>query len=306
MPSVQPRPVPVPDPAPAPSDPGPGRRPASPLLPAVVLAVAIVLAPVVWVLMQGPRDGDGAAPAVDSGARIEIEMLRQQIEMLEQKMRELETRIAFRPAPDDEQLPFWDPDDPDPDWPRDTANQIIGSYAQVVVIPERRSLNRGMTVATPRFLEELLGRPRDTLSDDCEPVTNEQLRARLVLAEVGPIRVRMVEPAVESLQKVLDAIRKADPDLYARIGTAGSLCVRRIRGSVDSLSSHAFGLAVDLVIDGRLDSFGSGMTQLGLTILAEFFAAEGWIWGAAFGREDSMHFEVSREKLLQWRAEGRI
>ncbi len=306
MRAVSLRPAQVPDTDPAPFDPGPGRRPAPRLLPAAVLAAAILLAPVVWVLMQGQRGGDGAAPAVDSGARIEIEMLRQQIETLEQKVRELETRIGFRPAPDEEQLPFWDPEDPDPDWPRDTANQIIGNYAQVVVIPERRSLNRGMTVATPQFLEELLGRPRETLTDACEPVTNEALRAKLVLADVGPIRVRMVRPAVESLERVLEAVRKADPDLHARIGSAGSLCVRRIRGSVDSLSSHAFGLAVDLVIDGRLDSFGGGMTQLGLTILADFFAAEGWIWGAAFGREDSMHFEISRERLLQWRAEGRI
>ena len=279
------------------------------LVPAALLAAAIVLAPVVWFLSQAafqPDAGDGA-PAVDSGARIEIEMLRQQIESLERKLMELETRIVHRPPPaDDEQLPFFDPDDPDIDWPRDTVNQILDSYAQVVVIPDRRSLNQGMSVATPSFLEELLGRPRDTLSDDCEPMTNEELRARLVLAEVGPIRVRMLEPAAESLQRVFDQVRRIDPDLYDRIGTAGSLCVRRIRGTVDRLSSHAFGTAVDLTIDGRLDSFGSGMTQLGLTILADFFAAEGWIWGAAFGREDSMHFEVSRETLMQWREEGRL
>lgn len=280
------------------------------LLPAVILSAAIVLAPVLWFVLQGlqqdPRSGDGA-PAIDSGARIEIEMMRQQIESLERKLEELETRIAHRPGPDaDTQLPFHDPDDDDPDWPRDTVNQILESYAQVVVIPARRTLNRDMTVATPRFLEELLGRPRETLSDECEPMDNAELRARLALAEVGPIRVRMLEPAIESLQRVFEEVRRADPDLYDRIGSAGSLCVRRIRGTVDRMSSHAFGTAVDLTIDNRLDGFGSGMTQLGLTILADFFAAEGWIWGAAFSREDSMHFEVSREKLLEWREEGRI
>lgn len=280
------------------------------LLPSAILAVAILLAPVVWFVAQGLLTGDergDGTPAVDSGARIEIEMLRQQIESLERKLVEMETRIAFRRSPDDEeQLPFWDPDDPDADWPRDTVNQILDSYAQVVVIPARRTLNQGMTVATPNFLEELLGRPRQTLSDDCEPMTNETLREMLVLEEVGPIRVRMLKPAVESLHRVFQEVRRTDPDLYDRIGTAGSLCVRRIRGTTDRLSSHSFGTAVDLTIDGRLDDFGSGMTQLGLTILADFFAAEGWIWGAAFGREDSMHFEVSRETLLQWREEGRI
>ena len=53
-------------------------------------------------------------------------------------------------------------------------------------------------------------------------------------------------------------------------------------------------------------AFYYGKTQLGLTLLADFFNKEGWIWGAGFGREDSMHFEVSREKLLQWRRLGQI
>ena len=59
-------------------------------------------------------------------------------------------------------------------------------------------------------------------------------------------------------------------------------------------------------IDGVLDDFADGRTQLGLTILADLFQAEGWIWGAGFGREDSMHFEVSRELLEKWRQLGEI
>jgi len=278
-------------------------------LPLYILAAAIVLAPVLWFALQSLEgEGEvGGGPAVDSGARIEIEMLRQQIDQMQERLNEMETRIAMRPDPSQEELlPFYDRDDPDADWPRDTENTILDSYAQVVVIPSRRSLNEGMTVASPNFLEGLLGRPRPDLSDDCQPMTNPALRELLVIEEVGPIRVQMLEPAVESLRRVFTEIRRADPDLYERIGTAGSLCVRQIRGTRDRLSSHSFGTAVDLNIDGRLDAFGAGTTQLGLTILADFFAAEGWIWGAAFGREDSMHFEVSRETLLEWREEGRI
>ena len=278
-------------------------------LPVYILAVAILVAPFVWFALQslGSTEFNDGGPAVDSGARIEIEMLRQQIESLNNRLDEMETRIALRPDPSqDELLPYYDRDDPDAEWPRDTENLILDSYSQVVVIPSRRALNEGMTVASPGFLEELLGRPREDLSDECQPMTNPDLRDLLVLDEVGPIRVHMLKPAVESLRSVFAEIRRADPDLYDRIGTAGSLCVRQIRGTFDRLSSHAFGTAVDLNIDGRLDAFGAGTTQLGLTILADFFAAEGWIWGAAFGREDSMHFEVSREKLLEWREEGRI
>ena len=46
------------------------------------------------------------------------------------------------------------------------------------------------------------------------------------------------------------------------------------------------------------------VTPAGLTILADFFHAEGWVWGAGFQREDSMHFEISRRQLDEWLAEG--
>jgi hypothetical protein len=116
----------------------------------------------------------------------------------------------------------------------------------------------------------------------------------------------MLKPAVESMRRVFEQIKATDATLYDRISTAGALCVRRIRGSQNSVSTHAFGLAVDLNIDGVLDTLGDGKTQLGLTIIADFFQEEGWFWGASFGREDSMHFEVSREMITRWRAEGKL
>lgn len=279
------------------------------LLPAILVAVAIVLAPVIWLfgsrflLTEDASDG----MAVDSGARIEIELLRSQIEGLEQAMATLQQEISSIPsgaADGDVGAPY---DEEDMAFPDDGENAILDSYAQVVLIANRRdAVNEQMTTATPSFLEGMLGRPREVLTDDCEPMTNETLKAMLVVEDVGPIKVQMLKPAVDSMRRVFEKVRAVDEDLYNRISTAGSLCVRRIRGSEASLSSHAFGLSVDLNIDGHLDTLGDGKTQLGLTILADFFEAEGWIWGAGFGREDSMHFEVSREKLEEWRAAGEI
>jgi hypothetical protein len=137
-------------------------------------------------------------------------------------------------------------------------------------------------------------------------MTNPRLASKLVLEDVGPIRVRMLKPAADSIRRVFEEVRVTDPDLYARIDTAGSLCVRQIRGTRGRASTHAFGLAVDLNIDGVLDTLGDGRTQLGLTILADFFKSEGWVWGASWGREDSMHFEVSRQKLDEWIQAGAL
>lgn len=185
-------------------------------------------------------------------------------------------------------------------------NDIIDNYAQVVIIPNRRNVNQGLKVGGPRFLEQFLGRPRETLSDTCQPMTNPKLKAMLKVEQVGPIRVSMLQPALDSLRRVFANVEAADPDLYARINTAGALCVRQIRGTRGRTSTHSFGLAVDLNIDGQLDTLGDGKTQLGLTIIADFFREEGWVWGASFSREDSMHFEVSRQKLEEWRADGKI
>ena len=275
------------------------------LLPASIVAVAVILAPVLWVgLTWFLSEEDFQGSAVDSGARIEIEVLRQQVEDLQSRMETLENEVARLPAGNSGGNFRSDADAEDALLRGTGPNDIIDAYAQVVLIANRTEVNRGLEVAGSDYLEAALGRPRDVLSDTCQPMTNENLRSKLVLTEVGPIRVNMLQPAVDSLRRVFANVERADPDLYARINTSGSLCVRRIRGTTNRLSTHSYGLAVDLNIDGQLDNFTDGKTQLGLTILADFFHAEGWVWGAGFQREDSMHFEISRRQLDEWLAEG--
>ena len=276
-------------------------------VPALIIAAALVLVPVVWFglsILLSKDDFGGSA--VDSGARIEIEMLRQQVEDLQSRMESLQSEVARLPAQGGLQPQSADPDAEDEILRGTGPNEILDAYAQVVLIADRLNVNRGLEVASSRYLQEKLGRPREDLNDTCQPMTNERLASRLVREEVGPITVVMLQPAVDSLRRVFENIRRADPDLYARINTAGSLCVRLIRGSATSLSTHSYGLSVDLNIDGRLDNFTDGKTQLGLTILADFFNAEGWVWGAGFRREDSMHFEVSRKQLDEWLANGEL
>lgn len=287
------------------------------LVPALILAFAIVLAPVVWFTMQWAMDNTGgySGPAIDSQARIEIEILNQQVEDIRLRMediregmsalgQEVRNRPAFQP-----QVPTLQPAAPTDGaevFQQNGTNDIIDAYAQVVLIADRRNVNKGLKIAGGRYLTEKLGLPRQNLSDKCEPMTNPRLKSKLKTTQVGPIRVTMLQPALDSLARVFENVRITDPDLYARINTAGALCVRRIRGTTNRVSTHSFGLAVDLNIDGKLDTLGDGRTQLGLTILADFFRTEGWVWGASWRREDSMHFEISRKQLDQWLAEGKL
>lgn len=166
--------------------------------------------------------------------------------------------------------------------------------------------NKGITQPKNRTMMELLGPPRDSYNTDCQPVTNEHLKSLMDTRAVGPITVTMLKPALDSLQRVMDRLKKSDPDIYAKVGTAGAVCARFIRGSTTSVSNHSWGTAVDLTLEGQLDPFADGGTQFGLLILAEYFNDEGWFWGAAYQREDSMHFEVGEETLRQWQAEGKL
>ena len=284
-----------------------------PVIIAVMTVITIGLGVLVW-LQLADTDADtsdydsdsfseGGGAAVDSGARIELEKLRQQIEGLSEQTKTLERRLSVlesRPT-----APATGQQDQGV-IPRDGPNQIIDSYASVVLIANRRKVNQDLRLASPSYLESVFGKPREVLSDKCQSMTNERLADKLSVETVGPIRVHMVRPAVESLRRVFNKIEDTDPDLYARINTAGSLCVRHIRGAPGRTSTHAFGLSLDLNIDGQLDTLGDGRTQLGLTILADFFRTEGWFWGASFSREDSMHFEVSRNLVEQWIAEGAL
>lgn len=283
------------------------------VIPAIIIAAAILIAALLFVFVPPllnnaglPANGGGS---VDSAARIELELLRGEVEAIKAANLALSEQVnsiagqiaALQAAPvaptTDGSVARATPLGP---------NTLLNSYDQVVLVADRRNLNQGLTVPTPSFLIDTLGRPREALSDNCDSMENERLRALLTTRQVGPIEVTMLEPALESLARIFDTIKGVDPDLYARINTAGALCVRRIRGSVSSVSTHSFGLAVDINIDGVLDTLGDGRTQLGLTILSDFFNAEGWVWGAAYSREDSMHFEVSREKVEEWVAAGNL
>lgn len=279
-------------------------------VPLIVGAIFTLAAPLVvlgiYQVIPRSADQDLEARAALDGLRSEVAAMQEQISELRAYMQQMEADIESINAGNGLAMdsPIVDPDMvQQPDRP---PNPVQDAYADLVLIADRATINRGLEVATPSFLEGFLGRPRAVLTDDCEPMENPKLAAMLVVADVGNFKVQMLQPAVDSLLRVMEKVRELDVDLYESIGTAGSLCVRRIRGTIDRTSSHSFGLAVDLTIAGRLDGFADGKTQLGLTMIQDIFRAEGWAWGAGFGREDSMHFEVSRRTLEAWRAEGRI
>ena len=105
--------------------------------------------------------------------------------------------------------------------------------------------NREVIRPTPEVLREVLGEPRQSYSQDCQPVTNPKLVALIETRQIGTFKLSMIRPALDSLQQVVQRLKTEEPDLYAALGTAGALCARYVRGSGRSVSSHAWGAAVE-------------------------------------------------------------
>lgn len=170
----------------------------------------------------------------------------------------------------------------------------------------RERFNKGITQPRNKTMLALLGRPREDLGTDCRGITNPRLKGLVETRQIGPIKATMLKPALDSLERIFAKLKEDEPDIYAKLGTAGALCVRLIRGSASSVSNHSFGTAIDITLQGELDPFADGTMQIGLVILAEHFNDEGWYWGGGYNREDGMHFEVGEETLKKWVDEGLI
>jgi hypothetical protein len=174
------------------------------------------------------------------------------------------------------------------------------------LVPVPAGINPHVTNAKQATMLALLGSPRKNFTDGCQPVTDPEL-ARLRRTEsVGPFRVTGLTPAVESLRAVIDEIRIKLPAVHAALGSAGMECARLVRGSQHSISNHSWGTAVDLKLNGVLDRRGDNLVQQGLVDIAPIFNRHGWFWGAGFGAEDAMHFEIGDGLIRKWSADGRL
>jgi D-alanyl-D-alanine carboxypeptidase len=174
------------------------------------------------------------------------------------------------------------------------------------MIANREKFNQGVTQPRNKTMMALLGPPRTDYGTDCRSISNPNLKALVETRQIGPIKATMLKPALDSLERIVAKLKEDEPDIYAKLGTAGALCVRFIRGSNSSVSNHSWGTAIDITLQGELDPFADGTMQIGLVILAEHFNKEGWYWGGGYNREDGMHFEVGEETLKAWVEGGQL
>lgn len=285
----------------------------------IIVAIGVVVAAIAFAVVTTLID------TADGGTDLRLQRLEESVKRLEATAAENRTRAEAQAAEltrlredlsllanrspvalplDSVPLPEADPAAllPDEDFENQPATENLTEQMKLA----KTRFNKGITQPRNKTMLALFGQPRDRYNTDCQSVTNPHLKELLEKRTIGPITVTMVKPALDSLERVMNRLKETDPDIYAKVGTAGALCVRFIRGSTTSISNHSWATAIDLTLEGKLDGFADGGTQFGLLILAEYFNEEGWFWGAAYNREDSMHFEVGEETLRQWQTEGKL
>ena len=174
---------------------------------------------------------------------------------------------------------------------------------KLVPKPAAGTINTGLVAASNSLMLAAFGQPllAGNYTSQCQEPTNPLLRRNLVTDTVGSFKVTGLVPAVLSLKEVMVDIQSEQPQVYAALGTAGMLCCRLVRGSTTSISNHSWGTAIDLTLDGVLDTRGDDLVQSGLTLIAPIFNRHGWYWGAGFSTEDGMHFEGSAAKIGEWK-----
>lgn len=183
----------------------------------------------------------------------------------------------------------------------------MADFLELIPLPAPGGVNQGIHAPTAGFLEQLLGMPRDSFTGDCQPPNNPSFKRLVTTASIGPFRVTGLKPAVKSLTEIFTDVKHAQPELHDMLASNGMLCCRfrHIHGkNVPPPSSHSWGTALDLILGGKTDVQGDRKVLRGLAVLAKFFNAHNWVWGATFPQEDAMHFEVSQELLLRWKDTG--
>lgn len=182
----------------------------------------------------------------------------------------------------------------------------MSKYTKLVPVPSKDSMNTGLSSCPTSYIERNFGAPvpRKNVTSKCQSPTVAAWKRVIKTRDVGPFQATGHVRFLEVLAKAFATLENANPDLYARIGNLGCLCVRWVRGKPGIYSNHSWGLAIDLTIDGILDERGDDKVQAGLLEVYAAFKKHKLFWGAEFQTEDGMHFEASSELVMEWIRSG--
>ena len=180
-----------------------------------IVAIGLVVAAVAFALVGAVmQTADGATELRVERMEAELTELRSELEVTQESLRRAQSDTR-RILDDVARLAGSSPVAVTPTAPP-PADEALGDHPVVEDMTEVMKLaksrfNRGITQPNNRVMLDILGRPRTDLSQDCKGVTNEKLKALMETRQVGPIRVTMIQPALQSLERIFAKLRHQSP-----------------------------------------------------------------------------------------------
>jgi D-alanyl-D-alanine carboxypeptidase len=182
---------------------------------------------------------------------------------------------------------------------------IARHFMQRVELADLLPINKRLTSAQEQTTISLLGSPHMPLTTVGQNERASDLVKRNVVTErMTPLfRLTGLKPAIDAVKAVLAKAFAKEPDLESVLSTEGMLSVRMRKptdGSISThVSNHAWGTAVDFKIVGFEAPANTGHTvPRFIALLIPLFNNAGWFSGVGFN--DTMHFEVSEERIRKW------
>lgn len=168
--------------------------------------------------------------------------------------------------------------------PEDATARIVDASAGA---PRRRApLVLSLPEIKERFGEFAFSPRPDSRIIDADPAFRREhvVNARVPILGVVTCHRGIIDDLRGALQQIVDEGRagEIDPDRYA-----GCFYPRKISASRDRLSSHSWGISVDINVDVSLPGFGPPPSEA----VIDAFAAHGFRWGGEFITPDNHHFE---------------
>jgi hypothetical protein len=182
-------------------------------------------------------------------------------------------------------------------------------FSERVDLTDLLPINSGLSSAQEQTMISLLGSPRMPLTTIGQNErASDLVKRNVVLQRMSPLfRLTGLKQAIADVATVLEKAFAQEPDLATVLSTEGMLSVRMRKptdGSVSThVSNHAWGTAVDFKVVGFDAPANTGSTvPRFIAILIPLFNDAGWFSGVGF--HDTMHFEVSEERIRELSSEG--
>lgn len=160
-------------------------------------------------------------------------------------------------------------------------------------------VNGGRRGARGAVNAALIGLPRGDIDHEWREASDHAFIAQLGSVTFAGRQTMALRPFAEVLARAEAAM---PADLIVRLSHSGVMQCRLARGTDHVISNHAWGIAIDLKLDGET------MPEVDCDVvrLAKVMAAQGLVWGLAYGAANALHFEASAAMVRDWADRGVI